>query len=299
MMGLLASSWQLLVPRHLFSAQQRTHLQCHEAGSDANWKKKRFTTEEFLAAMMSKGRKICALFSVAGVENTIFRVDWLHSVDQGVGADFLGNLFDMILGKLPGNNKDARCKALWEEMVNYYDVHRVADQLKGFSYKNIRSAMKDAPKLRGCNAASCRSLIMFGDLMAKKYLDNGVPKEAAAREAAHHMLMVYQSLSQSATFRKDVMESSSMAFALHFAALRDASEDPAWRVKPKMHLFLEMCFQDCRPNLFWTYRDEDFGGSIGHQSKMKGAWRRTFAYMKHALDLFAMKNSEPRLTSLA
>ena len=273
-------------------------LQCHEAAADAKWRSERYTTNEFLAAMIARDHKLCQLFSVAGVENTIFRQDWLHSVDQGVGADFLGNLFELIIAKLPGSDKEARCKALWGEMTTYYEVHKVQDRLKGFSYNNIRSSMKKPPKLRGCNAASCRSLILFGDLMAKKFLDDGDPIEAAAKDAAHHLLMVYQSLSSECTFRQEVMEESSTKFALQFASLRDVSEDPLWRCMPKLHLFIEMCSQDCKPNLFWTYRDEDFGGSIGHQSRMKGCWKRTLAYMKHALDLFALKNPEPRLVQL-
>ena len=233
------------------------------------------------------------------MENTIFRVDWLHSVDQGVGADFLGNLFELIIPKLPGSNKDERCKAFWAEMLKYYDDFDVEDRFRDFSYNNFRTKQTDPPKLRGRNAASCRSLIHFGHLTAKRHLDDNVPCEAAAKQAAHHLLMVYQSLGSTPLFRQEVMDVSSKAFALHFAALRDSSEDPLWRIKPKMHLFLEMCSQDCKPNLFWTYRDEDFGGSVGHQSKMRGSWNRTYAYMKHALDLFAAKSPEPRFISLA
>ena len=251
-----------------------------------------------MVELLSRGKKVCPLFGVAGVENYIFRVDWLHSVDQGVGSDFLGNLFELILTKLPGASKEARCKVLNKEMQAYYDVHRVEDRISEFTPKNIRSEASKPPKLRGCNAASCRSLILFGDLAAKKFLDDEVPEEAAAKHAAHHLLMVYQSLSGSSTFGTEVMQECSKGFALQYAALRDRCEDPNWRIKPKMHLFLEMCSQDCQPNLFWTYRDEDFGGSIGHQSKMKGAWKRAYAYMKHALDLFALKNQEPRMVSL-
>ena len=104
-----------------------------------------------------------------------------------------------------------------------------------------------------------------------------------------------EALSDTAMFRKEFMLESSRSSALQYEALRDNAQDPNWRIKPKMHLFLEMCSEDCRPNLFWTYRDEDFGGSIGHQSKMKGSWKRTSAYMQHALELFALKNREPRL----
>ena len=125
-----------------------------------------------------------------------------------------------------------------------------------------------------------------------------MPEEAAAKTAAFHLHMCYQSLAESSVFRQEVLLNSSKAFALQYAALRDCSQDPLWRVKPKMHLFLEMCSQDCRPNLFWTYRDEDFGGSLGHHSRMKGSWKRTDAYMKHALQLFALKNPEPRIVAL-
>jgi hypothetical protein len=273
-------------------------VQVHEAGENANWRSNRYTTQEFLTACILRGKTLCPLFSVPGVENTIFRVDWLHSVDQGIGSDFLGNLFEMLIDKMPGTTKDARCGALWAEINQYYETHDVKDRFKNFAFKNIRTETTDAPKLRGCNAASCRALIRFGHEAAQRHLSDADPREQAAKAAAYHLFMVYESLSDRVIFRKEVMEASSKAFALQFEALRDCSEDPLWRIKPKMHLFLEMCSCDCRPNLFWTYRDEDFGGSIGHQSKMKGAWRRTYAFSKHAVDLFAMKNPEPRMTSM-
>ena len=214
-----------------------------------------------------------------------------------MGADFLGNLFYMIIPKLPGTTKAERANAMWGEIVNYYDKLGVEDRLKEFSYANIKQN-KQPPKLRGCNAASCRALILFGHQAAQRHLDDTLPLEAAAKTAAYHLHMVYQSLSVESVFREEVLSNSSKSFALQFAALRDVNDDPKWRVKPKMHLFLEMCSQDCRPNLFWTYRDEDFGGSVGHQSKMRGCWKRTDAYMKHALHLFSMKNPEPRIVAL-
>ena len=82
-----------------------------------------------MVELLSRGKKVCPLFGAAGVENYIFRVDWLHSVDQGVGSDFLGNLFELILTKLPGASKEARCKVLNKEMQGYYDVHRVEDRI--------------------------------------------------------------------------------------------------------------------------------------------------------------------------
>ena len=120
------------------------------------------------------------------------------------------------------------------------------DRLKSFTYKNIHPKATEPPKLRGCDAATCISLILFGHQAAQRHLDASVPVEAAAKKAAHHLLMVYHSLSETTAFRPEVMESSSEAFALLYAALRDSSEDPFWRVKPKMHLFL---VRDVQPGL--------------------------------------------------
>ena len=43
-----------------------------------------------------------------------------------------------------------------------------------------------------------------------------------------------------------------------------------WRVKPKMHLFQELCFEDANPSDSWTYRDEDFGGYLAASSRCRG-----------------------------
>ncbi len=171
----------------------------------------------------------------------------------------------------------------------------VKDRLKSFDWNNVQTKGSKPPKLRGCNAATCRALIPFADQAAQELLSDDDLKENAAKVAAHHLHMCYQSLSKDSLMVHDVLLHSSIAFALQFATLRDLSADPLWRVMPKMHRFLELCMDDCRPNLFWTYRDEDFGGTLGHQSKMRGSWSACASYMRHALDLFALKNPEPRI----
>ncbi len=51
------------------------------------------------------------------------KVDWPHNVDLGVGADFLGNLMQMLLQKLPQNSLENKCKALTAQMHNYYSKY--------------------------------------------------------------------------------------------------------------------------------------------------------------------------------
>ena len=62
----------------------------------------------FLRRMKEKGAPLSPIFAVFGVYTSLFRVDWLHAVDQGVGQDFLGNLFDLLQSKLPGQNMEER-----------------------------------------------------------------------------------------------------------------------------------------------------------------------------------------------
>ena len=120
------------------------------------------------------------------------------------------------------------------------------------------------------------------------------------RQAAYHLDQVYSALSSDHPDPTGCMKEHGIKFALQYVALHDFCnplDDRAWRIKPKMHLFMHITSDSSIPRLFWTYRDEDFGGSIGHQSKMRGCWKRIGAFMKHAVDLFAMKNPVPRLVS--
>ena len=77
------------------------------------------------------------MFAVFGIFNTQFKVDWLHCADLGVGADFLGNLFDyLVQHSMPGNNKDARCRALGEHVTAYYSANN-GGSAEGVSSENL------------------------------------------------------------------------------------------------------------------------------------------------------------------
>ena len=268
----------------------------HESSDDADWRKtnQRLSALEFIQRSMRQGKNISPIFSCFGVFNHLFRIDWLHAVDQGVGADFLGNLFCMLMRALPGRNNDERAANLWQKIQAYYIKHNIADRMKSFKYSLVRPNIKNPPKLK-CSAACCRSLIHCGYLLAHELLGDS-PLEAAAKVAAYHLYQCYQCLSDASVFRDDVFRESSKAFASQYKALYLLKGDGiSWRVKPKMHLFLELCSEGSRPNLFWTYRDEDFGGSVAKQCRMRGMWKRLCAFSKHALDMFKMKNPVPRL----
>ena len=45
----------------------------------------------------------------------------------------------------------------------------------------------------------------------------------------------------------------------------------------------------------WNYKDEDFGGSLARQSKMKGSRKKIFAFSEHRLGLFKMETQASRI----
>ena len=254
---------------------------------------------ELLQREWERGKMPSPIFACFGIFNRLFKCDWLHCADQGVAADLLGNLFAYLVAtKMPGNNIKDRSVALGEHMQPYYEENRVLDRLTEFLPKTFQSEKKKSrpPRLKG-NAACTRSLVPFGFLMANKLLADDVPLEAAMKSAAGHLNNCYASLSESSKpFCHDALYNSSKNFAIQYNALHEAfGSGVPWRPMPKMHLFLELCSSRTEPQKFWNYRDEDFGGSVAKQSKMKGSWRKLGSFATHGLDMFKMKNRSPRI----
>ena len=246
----------------------------------------------------NRGKRVSPLFSVFGVFNTLFKCDWLHVADQGVAADFLGNEFAyLVQHKMPGDSKAARCQAMGDHIEAYYDANAVEDRLKEFLPKTFTPEKSTRPpRLKG-NAATTRALVRFGDQMARQFLSDADPTEHAIKTAAHHLHNCYNSLHlRNEPFSHCALYNSSKIFAIQYGALWEAhGHSASWRPMPKMHLFLELCSAETEPQKFWNYRDEDFGGSVARQSRMKGRWKNMSAFCKHGLDMFKMKNKLPRI----
>jgi len=68
-----------------------------------------------------------------------------------------------------------------------------------------------------------------------------------------------------------------------------------WKVKPKMHQFLEMCSDGQKPSMSWTYRDEDYGGSVAKMARRRGGKKTSKTWSQQTLSLFRIHNPVPRL----
>ena len=201
----------------------------------------------------------------------------------------------MAMNKLPGGSAKQRCLSLWGRLQEWCTEQKVEERLQNMVLTMLKQPGK-FPKLRS-SAAQCRALVPFGLKLSRDLLDASDGMESTARHAMNHLSQCYVSLSDSSIFFADALREHSTKFALLYCALETtATNDWSWRVKPKLHMFLELCSEGSRPATFWTYRDEDFGGSVSRLSRRRGGPLRAKAFSSNLLQRF--KCAQPVLRML-
>jgi hypothetical protein len=148
-----------------------------------------------------------------------------------------------------------------EEIVHYYKGNPCDSRYDNISVSMLREQATNPPKLRG-RADEVRGLVPFAHQIAQELLSDLDPKESTVKQCAVHLLACYSCLS-AASFDSEVIAERTRKLCLLWVALEAAAPEPRlWRVKPKLHLFQHLCEAGSRPATCWTYRDEDFGGSM-------------------------------------
>jgi hypothetical protein len=260
----------------------------------ARWRDAPLSHWDLVQRIRARGKVVNPLFGAPWLRaDVVFKIDWLHVADLGVSADFLGNLFLLLLTKLGPGTQAQRCRELWQRLQLWYQANQVSDRLTDLT-PSMLAGKKAPPKLRA-SAAQCRALVPYGAELAEALLgDEGV--EQAAKVGARHLLACYEALSSGAEDRAARLSFSARAFALQFVALERATPGArSWRVKPKLHLFLELAREGGSPATCWTYRDEDFGGTSARLARRRGGPVRPGPTSARFLDHFRLKSPVPRL----
>ena len=134
---------------------------------------------------------------------------------------------------------------------------------------------KKAPRLRAKGAVT-RHLVPFVVEICDKYWANGNSHQKTVLSLIQDLGACYSCLD---VFNAELLASSCRRFALTLVALEEEALSKApstkrWRVKPKLHLFQELCefvvASKGNPRLFWCYRDEDWGGELQTMSGSRG-----------------------------
>ena len=68
-----------------------TPAELREVGPDAGWRNRRLSHWDLIHRIRRNNVEVSPLCSSPFLKGSCFKIDWLHAVDQGVGADFLGN----------------------------------------------------------------------------------------------------------------------------------------------------------------------------------------------------------------
>ena len=274
-----------------------TPAELKQVSSAANWRQQRLGHWQVLHRIIEQGRSISPLMGAPAFRCDICRIDWLHTADLGVSADFLGLLFHYILGKKPEATLKERVGHLYQEINAWYKANKVEDRLDQLTVNMIypKGSTTSSPILKG-SAAEIRALIPFAKDAALQQLDDADPVEDTIRAAIVDLAACYDCLSSDHPFSADLLAKHSLRFSLLCVALEDSTDN--WHVKPKLHLFQEMCemHEDLgeRPSAFWTYRDESFGGSVARLARTRG--RNTASSVaKSMLQKFMAKHLLPRL----
>ena len=271
--------------------------QVRDVGADADWRSSPLSHADVIRKVVMRNGWLCPLLECPWVKSSIFKMDWLHAADQGVTADFIGNVFHYLVEHyMTSGTKEERYQELWLLIQEYYEDENVQDRLDTLQVSMVESG--DGMKLR-CSAAKCRALVPFLLRITDELCDTANPIEAEIYGACFHLNKVYGCLSNNSPWSQEEFKQSSIEFATRYVSLHDRfnEENPKlWRIKPKMHFFLHLCSDGGKPSMHWCYRDEDFGGSIAKAARRRGGSRNPGATSETVLT--CMQIGTPRIAIL-
>ena len=143
-----------------------------DLGQDGPWRQKehRMTHFQCLERMLRDGVGIAAIMGLPGLDIiAVFRLDWMHVMDGGVSADFLGILFHTLLGHMSGTTLASKVGSLFKLVQKWYKSFpgvldaRLDNLTVGMIYPERKTTK--SPKLNG-QCAEIRSLISFAPYAA-------------------------------------------------------------------------------------------------------------------------------------
>ena len=221
-----------------------------------------------MQAILRTGPRVNPLLMLAYVNHQVCRIDWLHAADMGVAADFMGSTLWLLQRKLPQPTQKERVAALWDQISKWYVAKGITDRIRTLTVTMIKRDKK-WPKLK-MSAACCRNLVPFVLQFAEAHCDFSVPEEEAACLGMRHLAACYDTLSSASIFKADLLRDESTKFANLYVGLAQL-QPSRWRIKPKLHAWLEACNEGGDPATHWCYRDEDFGGSVASTGRRRGS----------------------------
>ena len=243
--------------------------------------------------MLQDGGTLSPAYGIPFFNTKALRIDWLHCADQGVAAVFLGGLFHKVItDPAYGRSEEARCARLWLEIQGFYEEHHSTDRLHNLTVSMIKPK-KGSIELNG-SGAQVRCLVPFGKLLVDSWAEPLDAEAYGARTCMRHLARCYEFLSPRLVDQQDSLLDNGLAFHASLLVLHGLN-GKRWQLRPKVHMFLELCAEGGPPSSSWNYREESFGGSVSHQAHRRGGFSTPLGMSRSVLTKFCAKEGLPRL----
>ena len=169
-----------------------------EIRGDAKWRQERISHVDFLVRLHQLGLHPNPLFDAPFFSVSIFKIDWLHCMDLGCAADWIGNLFSYLLHKFPGQNLQDKCSSLFLRLQTLYSQNEVPGKYDNLTVKMFRQEKKGF-KMRG-KASEVRGLVGFAKELSEdnNLLSSTSPVELTIKQGTKLLAQCYQCLSSGA-----------------------------------------------------------------------------------------------------
>ena len=208
-------------------------------------------------------------------------IDVLHTLDLGFSQDVLGNIFWewMHSTSCTATNKAQRVAALWLEIQKYYKECKPPTRINRLTEDMVKRSGKSR-KFKG-KLAETRHLVAFALELAMEMNKSYGTTHSKTVKAMMANLYNFYILMGSDAYDPQQAGDFARQCCILYTSLREEAEAAGkatlWKVKPKMHMFIEMAEGQSEeagnPSDFWTYMDEDFMGFIGQMAGSRGGKR--------------------------
>ena len=257
------------------------------------------TRATFVSDVLAMGKKLFCFWNWPELAPSMLVCpDWLHTMDQGIGADICGMLLTEIAYNLEGRSFKTKISNLWTEVKQLYAELKVDYRLANLTPEILNKGKKSRgpPTLKG-PAAQIRHFVPLLPILAEKHLDPSVPHQLACQKLARYLAQTYDAMetNEPQALQKAGLKMAKQYDELEKEALRLDPETTNWHIMPKIHLCQHLCEMGVPVKDFWTYKDETMGGTLAKFFRRRGGKDNPSHNASEVLDRWKCSTAFPQL----
>jgi len=227
----------------------------------------------FVSRVLEMKKDLCPLWGLPEMAPAnLILPDWLHAVDQGCGADMVGQILVELAECYPGRSFKLRIDALWEDIQMLYKEYDIEYKLTNLCPEILNKGKgSTGPPTLKCQAAVMRHLVQILPLLTAKHFSGGSKHQQACHKLARFLTESYTAMETNDldNMSKWGARVSGQYMALEREALA-AGDSVSWHIMPKLHQYQHLTECGFAPKDFWCYKDETTGGELARLFTRRG-----------------------------